>query len=141
MDLPHQFKYPWIPCAGDRPEGGTAETSVGIGKRRRVRNVEAFHSQLEPHSLTDRERLTDHEIRILKAWPADRVARTVADHELRDSCEGRSIEVLRRTTVFKIIRIGDAIGPLDGKSKARVVVGRLTNNSTIRQLLIDHISA
>src|ERR1019366_796763 len=78
-----ELEIPWIARAGDGPESRAAKRRVRIVQRRRIRYVEHFGTELGIHALGEAEHFAQHEVGILQARPADRVARAVTDRELR----------------------------------------------------------
>src|SRR5439155_21405333 len=127
VEFADELEHTGIASAGDRTKGCASEASIGIIQRRSVRHVERFRAELDVHALRNTKRLSDHQVRILEPWSANRVARAGSNHKLRRGCECAGVEVLAHTAAIKLVGVADSVGPLNGKTQARVVVGSLAD--------------
>src|SRR5260370_31519537 len=116
VDFSNKLEDAGITRAGDRTESRASEASVGIIQRRRVRHIESFRAEFEVHALRDTERLSEHQIRILKSRSANRIARAGSNHKLGRRRECRGVEVPGHTAAIKLVGSADSVGPLNSKT-------------------------
>src|SRR5215471_20521971 len=113
-----EFEIARVARSNNRSEGGRSEAPVRIIERRRIGHIERFGAHVESNALRDAEYLADHEVGVLQARPAHRIAGTAADDELRGGLKCCRIEPLPRTAVGKLVGISNAVGPLNREAEA-----------------------
>src|SRR5215210_1163416 len=110
----------------DRAEAHRAEHHVRVAEGRRVRQVEDLCAELKVARLAEIGALNKSKVCVTVAGAAHRVARAVADGELRRDGEGRGVEPARRRLLRRgEIRVGYAIRALRAEPGEGVEVSDL----------------
>src|SRR5438874_1937067 len=117
MELRHELEIARIAGACDGPECRATEASIRVAQGGCVRYVEGFRAEFHAQAFGEAERLADHEVRILQAGSANRIARTGADHELRSASKSSRIEVFGDAAAGEVVRIANHVRTLHGVSE------------------------
>src|ERR1035438_2504282 len=129
-----ELEFSRIPRTRDGSKSRAAKRAVGIVQRRSVADVEDFRAELKIDPLGYPKRFGDHQVGILETGPAHRIPRAVADVELAGSGEGRLVKPLGSAAIGKVVRVADAIRPLNCVPECGQRIGRLRDRHSVSRL-------